>query len=231
MRTHLNQTYSLNLNSTTAPSYSAAEELANALSHGLGLLISVAALIYMITILPADFSMLQKTGTVVYGISLILMFLTSTLYHSATEPTTKQILKRIDHSAIYLLIAGTYTPLLTISLNTVAATALLTVIWCAALAGVAFKAFFAGRFKWFSVCTYVAMGWSSIFVIYELFLVIEPSGIVLLLGGGAAYTIGVIFYVTKAIPFNHAIWHCFVLVGALSHCWLILNYVLNGSQI
>ena len=227
----MNQTYSLNLNSTTAPSYSAAEELANALSHGLGLLISVAALIYMITILPADYSVLQKTGTVVYGISLILMFLTSTLYHSATEPTTKQILKRIDHSAIYLLIAGTYTPLLTISLNTVAATALLTVIWCAALTGIAFKAFFAGRFKWLSVCTYVAMGWSSIFVIYELFLVIEPSGIVLLLGGGAAYTIGVIFYVTKAIPFNHAIWHCFVLIGALSHCWLILNYVLNGSQI
>ena len=227
----MNQTYSLNLNSTTAPSYSAAEELANALSHGLGLLISVAALIYMITILPDDYSVLQKTGIVVYGISLILMFLTSTLYHSATEPTTKQILKRIDHSAIYVLIAGTYTPLLTISLSTVTATALLTIIWCAALTGIAFKAFFAGRFKWFSVCTYVSMGWSSIFVIYELFLVIEPSGIVLLLGGGVAYTIGVVFYVTKAIPFNHAIWHCFVLVGALSHCWLILNYVLNGSQI
>ena len=130
----------------------------------------------------------------------------------------------------YPLIAGTYTPLLTISLNSVTATVLLIVIWSAAVAGVIFKAFFAGRFKWFSVSTYLAMGWSAVFVIYELFLVMAPPGFLLLLVGGAAYSIGVIFYVTKAIAFNHAIWHCFVLIGALSHCWLILEYVVNGSQ-
>ncbi|MDC1144883.1 hemolysin III family protein [Porticoccaceae bacterium] len=227
----MNQDYYPNIKIAIAPAYSAAEEFTNALTHGIGFLISVAALIYMIAIMPAHYSPLQKTGAVAYGISLMLMFLTSTLYHAATKPKVKDVLKRLDHSAIYLLIAGTYTPLLTISLNSVTATVLLIIIWSAALIGVIFKAFFAGRFKWFSVSTYLAMGWAAVFVIYELFLVMAPPGFLLLLIGGAAYSIGVIFYVTKAIAFNHAIWHCFVLIGALSHCWLILEYVLDGSKI
>jgi hemolysin III len=136
----------------------AAEEFANALTHGIGLLISVVALIYMISIVPADYSMLQKTGAVVYGVTLILMFLTSTLYHAISQPNAKDILKRLDHSAIYLLIAGTYTPILTIILNSVSATILLIILWSAAIAGVVFKAFFAGRFKWFCVSTYFAKG-------------------------------------------------------------------------
>ncbi len=227
----MNQNCYPDIHNTIAPAYSAAEEFTNALTHGIGFLISVAALIYMIAIMPADYSLLQKTGAVAYGISLMLMFLTSTLYHAAKKPNVKDVLKRLDHSAIYLLIAGTYTPLLTISLNSVTATVLLIIIWSAALAGVIFKAFFAGRFKWFSVITYLAMGWAGVFVIYELFLVMAPPGFLLLLVGGAAYSIGVVFYVTKAIAFNHTIWHCFVLIGALSHCWLILEYVLDGSKI
>ena len=222
----MNQNYYPDIHNTIAPAYSAAEEFTNALTHGTGFLISVAALIYMFAIMPADYSLLQKTGAVAYGISLMLMFLTSTLYHAAKKPNVKDVLKRLDHSAIYLLIAGTYTPLLTISLNSLSATVLLIVIWSAALAGVIFKAFFAGRFEWFSVITYLAMGWAGVFVIYELFLVISPPGFVLLMVGGAAYSIGVIFYVSKSIVFNHAIWHCFVLIGALSHCWFVLEYVL-----
>tara|TARA_B110001450_G_scaffold253003_1_gene275706 strand:+ start:2746 stop:3423 length:678 start_codon:yes stop_codon:yes gene_type:complete len=209
-----------------APAYSAAEEFANTLTHGVGLLISVAALIYMISIMPTEYSVLQKTGALAYGVSLILMFLTSTLYHATTQPNAKDILKRLDHSAIYLLIAGTYTPILTIALNSVSATILLIILWSAAIAGIVFKAFFAGRFEWFSVSTYFAMGWSAVFVIYEIFLVISPPGFILLMVGGSAYSIGVIFYVSKSIAFNHAIWHCFVLIGALSHCWFVLEYVL-----
>jgi hemolysin III len=222
----MNNNYYPDFKRFIAPGYSAAEEVANALTHGIGLLISVVALIYMINIMPTDYSMLQKTGAVVYGVSLILMFLTSTLYHAISQPNAKDILKRLDHSAIYLLIAGTYTPILTIALNNVPATILLIILWSAAVAGVVFKAFFAGRFKWFSISTYVAMGWSAVFVIYELFLVISAPGFVLLMVGGAAYSIGVIFYVSKSIVFNHAIWHCFVLIGALSHCWFVLEYVL-----
>ena len=219
------------IDSIVAPAYSVAEEFANTLTHGVGLLVSVGALSYMMTTLPTDFSALQKTGVVAYGVSLVLMFLTSTLYHAITKPNAKGVLKRLDHCAIYLMIAGTYTPILTISLDSPAAHKLLVFIWSAAIAGVVFKAFFAGRFKWFSVTTYVAMGWSSVFVIYELYLVIAPPGFGLLMAGGIAYSIGVIFYVAKAVAFNHAIWHCFVLMGALSHCWLILEYVINSSQV
>ena len=219
------------INHTIVPAYSAAEEIANALTHGVGTLIAAGAFIYIMAIMPADYTVLQKTGAMAYGISLILMFLTSTLYHAAKKTSVKDVLKRLDHSAIYLLIAGTYTPLLTISLHGLSAKVLLILIWSAAFAGIIFKAFFAGRFKWFSVTTYLAMGWAAVFVIYELFLVMAPPGFLLLLVGGAAYSIGVIFYVNKAIAFNHTIWHCFVLIGALSHCWLIIRYVLNSGQI
>ena len=219
------------IKSIVAPAYSVTEEFANTLTHGVGLLISIGALSYMITTMPTDISALQKTGVLAYGISLVLMFLISTLYHGITQPNAKALLKRLDHCAIYLLIAGTYTPILTISLDSPAASKLLVFIWSAAIAGVVFKAFFTGRFKSFSVITYVAMGWSSVFVISELYLVLAPLGFGLLVAGGIAYSIGVIFYVTKAITYNHAIWHCFVLMGALSHCWLILEYVVNRSQI
>jgi hemolysin III len=214
-----------------APAYSVAEEYANTVTHGVGLFFSVIALLYIMTTLPTDYSALQKTGVVAYGISLVLMFLTSTLYHASTKPNAKGVLKRLDHCAIYLLIASTYTPILTISLDSPAANKLLVFIWSAAIARAVFKAFFAGRFKWFSVSTYLAMGWSSVFVIYELYQVIAPPGFGLLMAGGIAYSIGVIFYVAKTIAFNHAIWHCFVLMGALSHCWLILEYVINSSQV
>ena len=223
--------YHPGINNTIVPAYSAAEEIANALTHGVGTLIAAGAFIYIMAIMPADYTVLQKTGAMAYGISLILMFLTSTLYHAAKKTSVKDVLKRLDHSAIYLLIAGTYTPLLTILLHGLSAKVLLILIWSAAFAGIIFKAFFAGRFKWFSVTTYLAMGWAAVFVIYELFLVMAPPGFLLLLVGGAAYSIGVIFYVNKAIAFNHTIWHCFVLIGALSHCWLIVRYVLNSGQI
>ena len=223
----MNQDYYSNVSNISSPAYSVAEEFASALTHGVGFVISAAALIYMIIMMPVDYSSLQKAGAVTYSISLMLMFLTSTLYHAVKQPEAKDVLKRLDHSAIYVLIAGTYTPILTISLNSMTATALLIVVWSAALAGVVFKTFFAGRFKWFSISTYLAMGWASVFVIHDLFLVMAPTGFVLLLVGGAAYSIGVIFYVTKAVAFNPAIWHCFVVIGALSHLWLVLRYVMQ----
>lgn len=211
--------------------YSPREELANAITHGVGFFVAFAALIYMINVTPLEYSVRQKTGIVVYGISLMLMFLLSTLYHAVSHPKAKRVLKHFDHCAIYLLIAGTYTPMLTIALQSTLSEVVLIIVWVMALLGVIFKAFFAGRFKRFSVATYLLMGWLSVVVIYQLYQVLEIAGLLLLLAGGGAYSLGVIFYVNKRIPFNHAIWHCFVIVGALCHCWLIAGYVLPNSYI
>ena len=211
----------------TGPVYSDAEELTNVITHGFGVLIAAAALMYIVMVIPPDYSFLQKGGAIAYGVTLMLMFLTSTLYHATKEPFKRDILRRADHCSIFLVIAGTYTPILTISLHSDTATALLLGLWVCAIVGVVFKVFFTGRFEILSVITYLAMGWSSLFVIYELAEVIDPTGLLLLLVGGGAYSIGVVFYGIKAISFNHAIWHCCVLVGSFSHCWLILGYVLN----
>lgn len=216
--------------SYTAP-YSPREELANALTHGVGFLVAVEALVHMIDVAPLQLSAWQKTGVVVYGISLVLMFLVSTLYHAVSHPGAKQVLKRCDHCAIYLLIAGSFTPLMTIPIESRSANVVLIVVWTMAVIGVVFKAFFAGRFKWISVGTYMFMGWLGLPVVYQLYQALPAAGFALLVAGGLAYSIGVIFYVNKNILFNHAIWHCFVFVGAASHCWLIVGYVLQNSQI
>ena len=211
--------------------YSPREELANALTHGFGFLIAIAALVYMLSVTPLEHSARQKVGVVVYGVSLILMFLSSTLYHAVSHSKAKQILKRFDHCAIYLLIAGTYTPMLTITIQNTLSNVVLIVVWVMAVLGVVFKAFFTGRFERFSVVAYLVMAWLGVLVMNQLYLVLTTAGFILLLAGGAAYSVGVIFYVNKRIPFNHAIWHCFVFIGAMSHCWLIAGHVLNSSHI
>jgi hemolysin III len=211
--------------------YSPREEFANALTHGVGFLVAVAALVHMINVAPLQLSEWQKTGVVVYSISLVLMFLASTLYHAVSHPGAKQVLRRCDHCAIYLLIAGSFTPLLTIPIESRSANVVLIVVWSMAVVGVVFKAFFTGRYKWISVGTYLVMGWLGLPVVYQLYQALPTAGFALLVTGGLAYSVGVIFYVSKSIPFNHAIWHCFVFVGAASHCWLIAGHVLQSSHI
>lgn len=211
--------------------YSSREELANVITHGVGLLIAVAALGYMLTVMPAHLSVWQKLGVLVYGVSLILMFLTSTLYHSATKVDTKQRLKRLDHCAIYVLIAGSFTPLMSISITSSSATAILIAVWAMAAIGLVFKMFFTGRYEWVSTASYLLMGWLAVVVIGQLYDALPTEGFALLVGGGLAYSLGVVFYASKKIPFNHAIWHCFVLVGALSHCWLIAVHVLRNANV
>ena len=211
--------------------YSPREELANTLTHGFGFLIAIAALVYMLSVTPLEQKKKKKVGVVVYGVSLILMFLSSTLYHAVSHSKAKQILKRFDHCAIYLLIAGTYTPMLTITIQNTLSNVVLIVVWVMAVLGVVFKAFFTGRFERFSVVAYLVMAWLGVLVMNQLYLVLTTAGFILLLAGGAAYSVGVIFYVNKRIPFNHAIWHCFVFIGAMSHCWLIAGHVLNSSHI
>ncbi len=203
-------------NSTPAP-YSFSEELANAISHGIGVIAGVLALIFSINKGTTSLTTVQLIGVIVYCSSIILLFLCSTLYHSVTNPRLKHKLKIADHCAIYLLIAGTYTPLMLITLTGEQAQIILIAIWSLAIGGVLFKTIFIHRFKVFSVILYLAMGWLCMVVLEELIAAMTPLGFNLLLAGGIFYSVGVIFYVGKRIPYNHAIWHLFVLFGALSH--------------
>jgi len=210
----------------TVSTYSVGEEIASAVSHGLGMMAATVALtLLMVKGIPV-LSAWQLAGVAVYGGSLIALLLCSTLYHSITHLPTKALFKRLDHCTIYLLIAGTYTPLMMITLNTPASNLLLGVLWAIALIGVIFKAFFVHSYKRLSLITYLLMGWMSLFVVYELWLALPRAGFVLLLVGGGLYTVGTLFYAAKQYRYTHAIWHLFVVGGAACHCVMIGVYVI-----
>lgn len=214
------------MSASSASEYSDIEERANAITHGLGVVLGVVGLILLlIRALDHQADMLTITSMAVYGSSIILLFLASTLYHSITTEKTKRLLKTLDHCAIYLLIAGSYTPFLLVSLRTPLAMGLMAVIWGIALVGIIMKIAFVYRFKRLSLVTYLAMGWLSLIVVYQLAMNIEMGGLVLLALGGVIYSLGVIFYVAKRIPYNHAIWHLFVLAGCACHFFAIYLYV------
>ncbi|PQJ57996.1 hemolysin III family protein [Vibrio chagasii] len=214
------------MSASSASEYSDIEERANAITHGLGVVLGVVGLILLlIRAFDHQADTLTIASMAVYGSSIILLFLASTLYHSITTEKTKRLLKTLDHCAIYLLIAGSYTPFLLVSLRTPLAIGLMAVIWGIALAGIIMKIAFVYRFKRLSLVTYLAMGWLSLIVVYQLAMNIEMGGLVLLALGGVIYSLGVIFYVAKRIPYNHAIWHLFVLAGCACHFFAIYLYV------
>ncbi|MBL0487252.1 MULTISPECIES: PAQR family membrane homeostasis protein TrhA [Aeromonas] len=204
--------------------YSPREEWANRLSHGLGLLLGGLGLVLLLH-KGWDQGPRVLLSYGVYGASLVLLYLASTLYHSVSSVTARRWSKLFDHCAIYLLIAGTYTPFLLVALDTPLAQGLMVVIWGLALAGVVFKLIFINRFKKVSLFTYLMLGWLSLVVIYQLYLHLDGTGLLLLGLGGLIYSLGVIFYVAKRIPYNHAIWHLFVLGGSLCHFMAIYGYI------
>lgn len=204
--------------------YSPKEEWANRLSHGLGLLLGILGLVLL---LHKGWNegpqVLLSYG--LYGVSLVLLYFASTLYHCMAEGVARHRCKLFDHCAIYVLIAGTYTPFLLVALDTPLAQGLMVVIWGLALAGVVFKLRFINRFKRLSLFTYLMLGWLSLVVVYQLYLHLAGEGLLLLGIGGLIYSLGVIFYVAKRIPYNHAIWHLFVLGGSLCHFVAIYGYI------
>ena len=204
--------------------YSPREEWANRLSHGLGLLLGGLGLVLLLH-KGWDQGPRVLLSYGVYGASLVLLYLASTLYHSVSSVAARRWSKLFDHCAIYLLIAGTYTPFLLVALVTPLAQGLMVVIWGLALAGVVFKLIFINRFKKVSLFTYLMLGWLSLVVIYQLYLHLDGTGLLLLGLGGLIYSLGVIFYVAKRIPYNHAIWHLFVLGGSLCHFMAIYGYI------
>ncbi|HIF9074196.1 TPA: PAQR family membrane homeostasis protein TrhA [Photobacterium damselae] len=209
-----------------AAGYSVKEEIANSVSHGLGMIFGIVGLVLLLVqAVNAKADALSIVSLSIYGGSMILLYLASTLYHAIPFERAKQALKTFDHCAIFLLIAGTYTPFLLISLRTPLAITLMVIIWLLALMGIAAKIVFVYRFKKLSLITYLTMGWLSLIAIYQLAMALSTGGLVLLALGGLIYSIGVVFYVNKRIPYNHAIWHLFVLGGSICHFCAIYFYV------
>lgn len=206
--------------------YDLSEEIVNAISHGLATLLSVAGLTLLITLAWLQNDLLKVSSFAIYGSSLVLLFGSSTLYHALINEKAKRLFKLFDHCAIYLLIAGTYTPLMLITLADSIGITMLVIIWLIALVGIIFKIKFGSRFKKLSLATYLGMGLISLTVINKFIDKLATEGIILLALGGAIYAIGTIFYVRKHVRYSHGIWHMFVFVAALCHFFMMLFYVL-----
>lgn len=200
------------------------EELLNAYTHGLGALLGIAGLVLLLLKNNSEVPF-STFSVVVYGVSIIVLFSASTMYHSVKKERQKHYFRIVDHISIYFLIAGTYTPVLLITLADTRGWLLFWVVWGIAAFGVILKLFFTGRFEVFSTLLYLVMGWLIIFDFGNLSEAIGPNGILWLFIGGLSYTIGIVFYAIQKIPYNHVIWHLFVLGGALGHFFMIYLFV------
>jgi len=202
------------------------EEVASLLTHAVGVLLSVAGMGMMIWFSDGD--VLKIVASAVFGISLILLYASSTLYHFFTSPRWKAYFQKLDHACIYLLIAGSYTPVTLITLQGAAGWSLFGVVWALALLGVWIKLFLRGRKDhWISTALYLAMGWLILFALKPLTMALPAAGVWLLVAGGFSYSFGIIFYAWKRLPFNHAIWHLFVLGGSVCHLLAVILYVIR----
>lgn len=210
------------------PSYTPGEEIANSLTHGIGAILAIAGLAVLTAFAALYGTAGHIAASAVFGGTLIFSFTTSTLYHAIPLLRARQVLRALDHSAIFLLIAGTYTPLLLISIGGVTGWTMFSIIWSFAVAGIVARLLLKGRHHGFVVACYLVMGWAAVFIIQPLINNLEGGGLALLVGGGLAYTVGVVFYKWKQLRYSHAVWHCFVLTGSTLHFFAVLIYVLPG---
>lgn len=206
--------------------YSLGEEIANSVIHGLGVGLSIAALTILVVFSALSGDPYKLAASIVYGVTLVLEYAASTLYHSFPMPRVKHVFKILDHCGIYLLIAGTYTPFCLVTLRDSGGWLLFAVVWTLALGGIALEAFWTYRPRWLSAAVYLGLGWIVVIAFKPLAASLEPGGIWLLFAGGLAYTIGTAFYVAKKIPYMHAVWHVWVLAGSILHFLAVLLYVI-----
>lgn len=206
--------------------YTRKEELVNALTHGLGVLLSIVALVLLIIFSAQQGSAWHVVSATIYGVSMLLLYAASTLVHSFPEGKLKDLFEIFDHSAIYLFIAGTYTPIMLLVVKGGLGWTLLSIVWVIAIAGVVFKTFFVKRFLYLSTILYVAMGWLIVLAWGPLTAALPAVGIQLLVIGGLLYTFGAIFYVWRGFPFHHAVWHLFVLAASVVHFCAMLLYII-----
>jgi hemolysin III len=206
--------------------YTKREELANAITHGLGTVLSITGLVLLIIFASMKGTVWHVVSFTIFGVTMLLLYTASTLVHSFPEGKAKDLFETFDHSCIYLFIAGTYTPLLLVTLRSTLGWTMFGIVWGLAIGGVVFKAFFTKKFLVLSTLFYVMMGWLIVFMWNPLQELLMPGGIRLLIIGGILYTFGSVFYIWRGFPDHHAVWHLFVVAGSVMHFFAILLYVL-----
>jgi hemolysin III len=202
------------------------EEIANCITHGIGLALSLAGLVALVLLACLYGGPLHIVGSGIYGASLVILYMASTLYHATRSARAKHFLQVIDHCCIYLLIAGTYTPFTLITLRGGWGWTLFGLAWSLALAGILFRVLFGSRCRGAAIASYLLLGWLCIIAVKPILTVVPVGAILWLVAGGMAYTSGVLFYAWKRVPHHHAIWHLFVLGGSICHYLAVLLYVL-----
>jgi hemolysin III len=212
-----------------SPRYSPREELAHSVTHGFGVVLSVIGLAVLVALAARRGTVAHVVGCTVFGTSLVLLYTASTLYHSMTAPRAKRVLRVLDHAAIYLLIAGTYTPFALVTLEGAVGWTLIAVLWTLAVLGIVSKATAIHRFQAVSIALYLGMGWSALLVIEPLLAGIRAQGLLLVVLGGLAYTGGLAFYGLRRIPYHHMLWHLCVLAGSVLHYLAVLLYVIPAG--
>ncbi len=211
----------------TSPSrYSKGEEIANSITHGVGIVLAIAGLIVLIAFAALYGNAWHIVSCSIFGAALILLYTASTLYHSIQHPEIKSVLRIFDHSAILVLIAGTYTPITLVSLHGPWGWTLFAIIWGLAIVGIIIETSRLRRFRAALIALYVIMGWAVVAAIKPMMANVGSGGLLLLLSGGLAYTGGIIFYLWRRLPYHHAIWHLFVLAGSTLHYFAILLYII-----
>lgn len=212
--------------SNSVNEFSLTEEIWHAITHGVGLALSIAALTIMVAYSAMSGSAISVIASVLFGTTLIILYGSSTLYHAITHHELKKKFQQFDHASIYILIAGSYTHITLVSLGDTLGYSIFAVVWGVSLVGIYLKFAYPGRFEKLSLVLYLLLGWLIVIAIKPLFEVMEVGGLWLLLIGGLFYTFGVIFYVWDNLPFNHTIWHLFVMGGSISHFLMVLLYVI-----
>lgn len=206
--------------------YTRNEEIANIITHGIGAVLSVIGMFLLVIYATQHGDAYHITSVSIFGATLILLYLMSTLYHSFQHPKLKRVFRILDHSSIYLLIAGSYTPFTLVAMRGPWGWSMLALIWSLAIAGVVFKLFYTGHFHFISTGIYIGMGWVALIAIKPMLESVPTGGLILLVLGGVLYTGGTAFYLWEKLPYNHAVWHGFVMGGSFCHFMAVYHYVL-----
>jgi len=205
------------------------EEFLNVVTHAAGLLLAIGGTVYLLVqIFLKTLHWSLVTGGLAFGVSLILVYLTSTLYHAANKPHLRRLFNTLDHIAIYFLIAGTYTPFILLFVPTFSGYGVLIGLWSVALVGLVYKIFATGKHKFISTMLYLAMGWASLIIIRPMISLVPGEILTWIVAGGICYTLGVVFYLAKRMPYHHAVWHLWVLAGSICHYLGVLAAVSNS---
>ncbi|MDX2437838.1 MAG: hemolysin III family protein [Acidobacteriota bacterium] len=210
------------MNDHGSPRYTRGEEIANSVTHGVGWAFSLGGLAYLVACAAATGGTLRVVSCAIFGATLVLLYASSTLYHALPSERAKRVFRVFDHSAIFLLIAGSYTPLALVALGGRWGWSLFGGIWFLAVVGILLSTVAHGRWRWLSITLYVTMGWLVVVAIKPLVAALDTPALVLVVLGGLAYTGGLVFYAWKKLPYSHAVWHVFVLAGSVLHYFAVL---------